>query len=68
MTSGTRVIKIGGRPQGDPALAAAIATLWSGGSAPIVIVHGGGDEVTTLQGALGLEAQFVGGRRVTSAP
>jgi acetylglutamate kinase len=67
MTNGTRVIKIGGRPQGDPALPASIAQLWSDGSSPIVLVHGGGDEVTTLQGALGLEAQFVGGRRVTSA-
>ena len=67
MTNGTRVIKIGGRPQSDPALATSIAQLWSGGSTPIVLVHGGGDEVTTLQRVLGLEAQFVGGRRVTSA-
>lgn len=67
MTHGTRVIKIGGRPQSDPALPASIARLWNDGSSPLVIVHGGGDEVTTLQGALGLEAQFVGGRRVTSA-
>jgi len=67
MTSGTRVIKIGGRPQSDPALPASIAQLWNAGSSPVVIVHGGGDEVTTLQSALGLEAQFVGGRRVTSA-
>ncbi|HKW46022.1 MAG TPA: acetylglutamate kinase [Gemmatimonadaceae bacterium] len=67
MTSRTRVIKIGGRPQSDPTLPAGIAELWNGGSTPLVIVHGGGDEVTTLQSALGLEAQFVGGRRVTSA-
>jgi len=32
-----------------------------------VIVHGGGDEVTALQNALGVESRFVGGRRVTSA-
>ncbi|HEX4470205.1 MAG TPA: acetylglutamate kinase [Gemmatimonadaceae bacterium] len=67
MTKGTRVIKIGGRPQSDPALPTSIAQLWSAGSSRVVIVHGGGDEVTTLQSALGLEAQFVGGRRVTSA-
>ena len=67
MNSATRVIKIGGRPQSDPALPTRIAQLWSGAACPIVIVHGGGDEVTTLQNALGLEAQFVGGRRVTSA-
>jgi len=67
MTSATRVIKIGGRPQSDPALPQRLAQLWNGAACPIVIVHGGGDEVTTLQGALGLDAQFVGGRRVTSA-
>lgn len=67
MTNRTRVIKIGGRPQSDPALPASIAQLWNDGSAPLVIVHGGGDEVTTLQSALGLQAQFVGGRRVTSS-
>ncbi|HEY2374821.1 MAG TPA: acetylglutamate kinase [Gemmatimonadaceae bacterium] len=66
MTNGTRVVKIGGRPQSDPALPGCLAKLWNGGSCPLVIVHGGGDEVTTLQRALGLEAQFVGGRRVTS--
>jgi len=68
MTSApTRVIKIGGRPQSDPALPVRIAQLWNGAACPLVIVHGGGDEVSTLQAALGLQAQFVGGRRVTSA-
>ena len=67
MTSATRVIKIGGRPQSDPALPDRIAQLWNGAACPLVIVHGGGDEVTALQAALGLQAQFVGGRRVTSA-
>jgi len=67
MTGATRVIKIGGRPQSDPALPDRIAQLWCGAACPLVIVHGGGDEVTTLQAALGLQAQFVGGRRVTSA-
>lgn len=67
MTPATRVIKIGGRPQSDPRLADHVARLWNGAAAPLVIVHGGGDEVTTLQNALGAQAQFVGGRRVTSA-
>jgi acetylglutamate kinase len=66
MTSATRVLKIGGRPQSDPDLPARIAQAWNDARNPLVIVHGGGDEVTTLQTALGLEAQFVGGRRVTS--
>lgn len=63
----TRVIKIGGRPQTDPRLAAAIASGWSQGGGGLVLVHGGGDEVTTLQAALGEASTFIDGRRVTSA-
>lgn len=61
---GPRVIKLGGRAQTNaklaPLLAAAAATQ------PLVVVHGGGDEVSALQRRLGLEPVFVGGRRVTS--
>jgi acetylglutamate kinase len=63
----TRVIKIGGRPQSDPRLAGAIASGWNRGARELVLVHGGGDEVTTLQAALGEKSTFVDGRRVTSA-
>jgi acetylglutamate kinase len=63
----TRVLKIGGRPQADPSLAALIAEAWDALSGAMVIVHGGGDEVSALQATLGLHAQFVDGRRVTSA-
>jgi acetylglutamate kinase len=63
----TRVIKIGGRPQNDPRLADAISSGWNGGAGGLVLVHGGGDEVTTLQAALGETSAFVDGRRVTSA-
>jgi acetylglutamate kinase len=66
MTPGTRVIKIGGRPQSDPTLGDAVARLWDRGARPLVIVHGGGDEVSALQATLGGEARFVGGRRVTT--
>jgi acetylglutamate kinase len=63
-----RVIKVGGRTQADPSLAASVAKSWGNGShGQIVLVHGGGDEVSTLQAALGARAQFVNGRRVTSA-
>lgn len=61
----TRVIKIGGRAQGDPALPAAIAGAVSAG-ARVVVVHGGGDEVTQLQRQMGLEPTFHNGRRVTT--
>ncbi len=64
----TRVIKVGGRPQADPRLAAALAAGWSAARANggVVLVHGGGDEVSLLQSALGGSTSFVGGRRVTT--
>jgi acetylglutamate kinase len=62
----TRVIKVGGRPQSDAALPSAIssASRTEGG---LVVVHGGGDEISALQAALGGSVSFVSGRRVTSA-
>ncbi len=60
-----RVIKIGGRAQGDPQLIVQLAVATARGES-LVIVHGGGDEVSALQRRLGLEPQFRGGRRVTS--
>lgn len=65
MMAPTRVIKIGGRPQSDPSLGPRVAELWKHGACPAVIVHGGGDEITALQTSLGVDASFVGGRRVT---
>jgi acetylglutamate kinase len=64
-----RVVKVGGRAQGDarlgPALAA--AALQAGGTtASLCVVHGGGDEVSAMQRRLGLEPVFKGGRRVTN--
>jgi acetylglutamate kinase len=63
----TRVIKIGGRPQLDPALPAALASAQRAAPGSLLVVHGGGDEVSTLQRLYGVEARFAGGRRVTSA-
>lgn len=62
-----RVVKIGGRAQGDPALVPAIVALWRSAPGSLVLVHGGGDEVSALQRALGGEPRFDGGRRVTTA-
>jgi acetylglutamate kinase len=62
----TRVLKIGGRPQADPSLAAFVAEAWDAVRG-MVIVHGGGDEVSALQARLGGASQFVEGRRVTGA-
>lgn len=62
----TRVIKIGGRVQGLPELAAAIASAWRAAPRALCVVHGGGDAVTSVQRSLGAEPTFVEGRRVTT--
>lgn len=62
----TRVIKIGGRPQTDPGLATTLASGWAKTNGGLVLVHGGGDEISTLQAALGGSTTFVNGRRVTT--
>ena len=62
----TRVIKVGGRPQGDPRLPGLLAAQSARSGERLVIVHGGGDEVSAMQRRMGIEPTFVGGRRVTS--
>jgi acetylglutamate kinase len=61
-----KVIKIGGRAQTDPRLAHVLASEWRSAPGDLVIVHGGGDEVSALQRAAGVEPRFVNGRRVTA--
>jgi len=61
----TRVVKLGGRVQSDPALPGVLAASWAA-SASLVVVHGGGDEVSALQNAFGRVSQFVDGKRVTA--
>ena len=61
-----KVIKIGGRAQHDPRLAQEIAAGWRETPSALVVVHGGGDEVSALQRAAGVEPRFVDGRRVTA--
>lgn len=63
----TRVIKVGGRPQRDATLLDALAAAHAMQPGSLVVVHGGGDEVGTLQRLYGIEARFHGGRRVTSS-
>lgn len=60
------VIKLGGRVQSDPALVESIKKRWIEKPASICIVHGGGDEVSSLQRSLGREPAFVNGRRITA--
>lgn len=61
-----RVVKIGGRAQAEPGLSAALFHAWNDSPNSLCVVHGGGDEITAMQRALGSEPTFVGGRRVTS--
>jgi acetylglutamate kinase len=63
--SGIHVIKLGGRTQRDPRLAGVLAGLVASG-AKLVIVHGGGDQISELQRRAGREPEFVQGRRVTT--
>jgi acetylglutamate kinase len=61
------VVKLGGRTQGDPALPSTIASLAAAWHGRVVIVHGGGDQISEMQQQRGETPQFVGGRRVTTA-
>jgi acetylglutamate kinase len=60
-----RVVKIGGRAQSDASLPQQLANVAASGD-ELVVVHGGGDEVSAFQRRLGSEPTFVGGRRVTT--
>jgi len=61
-----KVIKLGGRVQSDPALVTALRTMWEKEPGSLCVVHGGGDEISSLQRALGREPTFINGRRVTT--
>ena len=65
-----RVLKIGGNelnePDFLPALAGWVAETTDAGEA-VVIVHGGGSDIATMQARLGLEPKKVDGLRITDA-
>ena len=60
----THIIKLGGRAQNDPRLAAIVARAVA--QHRVCIVHGGGDEVTAVMRQVGREPTFIQGRRVTT--
>lgn len=64
--SGIRVVKLGGRTQSDSSLPKVLAGMWRNSPRHLVIVHGGGDQISALQRLRGEEPEFVGGRRVTT--
>jgi acetylglutamate kinase len=60
------LVKLGGRTQNDPSLPGVIAALWRAMPGRVVVVHGGGDQISALQRLRGEEPVFIGGRRVTT--
>src|ERR1043166_807354 len=67
----TFVIKYGGAAMGDEELEEKFSqdvTLLKKVGVRVVIVHGGGKEVTDIAGRLGIDSRFVDGQRYTDAP
>lgn len=64
-TTSPIVLKIGGNDIDSPEFLAALAGYVAALDRPVVIVHGGGKEIGRLQAAMGIEAQWVDGLRVT---
>ena len=60
------VVKVGGNEVDDPCWVMRLARAVAGRGGHLVIVHGGGKEVSTLQRALGAEPEWKDGLRVTS--
>ncbi|GIL09037.1 MAG: acetylglutamate kinase [Chloroflexota bacterium] len=61
------VVKIGGNEIDDPAFLAGLAPALRALDVPVVVVHGGGKEISALQQALGIEPRYLDGVRVTDA-
>jgi acetylglutamate kinase len=61
-----RVVKLGGRAQSAAELPSLIASAWTSAPGSLCVVHGGGDEISSLQRTLGGEPKFAGGRRITT--
>lgn len=61
-----RVVKIGGRPLGDPAWLSSFAAEVTRSTTPLIIVHGGGPEIDALSARLGIEIARHEGRRLTT--
>ncbi len=61
-----RVVKIGGAALTDAGWLASFAHAVAAAGEPLVIVHGGGPEISRLSERLGVGVEFVNGRRVTS--
>ena len=61
------VIKIGGHELADEGFLSDLAHAIRGFDFPVVIVHGGGKEISELQTTMGIEPRYLDGVRVTDA-
>ena len=61
------MLKIGGNELDDPAFLVAMANVVAAEDQAVVIVHGGGKAIASLQARLGLETVEVDGMRITDA-
>lgn len=61
------LIKIGGHEIADSAFLAELASVIKSLDVPVVIVHGGGKEISAMQEKLGIEPYYIDGVRVTDA-
>lgn len=61
------VIKIGGHEINDHDFLSGLAQAVSDYPAPVVIVHGGGVEISDMQRVMGIDPQYIDGVRVTDA-
>jgi acetylglutamate kinase len=66
MLSGVTVIKVGGNEVDDGEWTASLAAAIRALDEPVVLVHGGGKEVSDLQRSLGAEPEWRDGLRVTT--
>ena len=57
------LIKIGGHEIGDPAFLSEMASVVHALNRPVIIVHGGGKEISDLQQSLGIEPRYLDGVR-----
>jgi acetylglutamate kinase len=61
------LIKVSGHELDDPAYLDSFAAVIQGLSAPAIIVHGGGAEISALQKQFGIEPRYADGLRITDA-
>lgn len=64
---GAIVVKVSGHEIDDPLFLAGFARTIASMESPVVIVHGGGREISDLQKKMGIEPRYVDGLRITDA-